>query len=239
MIRPFLMGLTLAVATGSALVAPQATGKPTAQRAGTVKDWSATVVATPEGGFRMGNAAAKVKLVEYGSLTCSHCGHFARDGVPTLIANYVKSGTVSYEYRNYVLNGIDVTATLLARCGGSKHFFGMADALYASQPQWVGKFSGLPAAEKDKLKALPEGARLARIAELGGLIELAGRHGVTPARARACLTDSAALDRLGTMAEAADALGVVGTPTFFLNGQNIGTHTWATLQPVLRRSLGT
>ena len=40
------------------------------------------------------------------------------------------------------------------------------------------------------------------------------------------------------MAEAAEAQGVPGTPTFFLNGANIGTHTWATLEPILREAAG-
>ena len=66
----------------------------------------------------MGNPKAKVKLVEYGSLTCPHCRHFAETGMVPLKA-YVKSGKVSFEYRNYILNGIDVAATLVARCGGA------------------------------------------------------------------------------------------------------------------------
>ena len=36
-------------------------------------DWTTVVSATPEGGFVMGNPNAKVKLVEYGSMTCPHC----------------------------------------------------------------------------------------------------------------------------------------------------------------------
>ncbi|HEX8580099.1 MAG TPA: thioredoxin domain-containing protein, partial [Allosphingosinicella sp.] len=39
-------------------------------------DWTQTVSATPAGGFLMGNPAAKVKLVEYGSMTCGHCAAF-------------------------------------------------------------------------------------------------------------------------------------------------------------------
>ena len=43
-------------------------------------DWARTVVATGAGGFRMGNPAAKVKLLEYGSLACPHCRHFEETG---------------------------------------------------------------------------------------------------------------------------------------------------------------
>ena len=91
----------------------------------------------------MGNPAAKVKLVEYGSLTCGHCATFAKAGMAPLVGTYVRSGKVSYEYRNFVLNGLDVAATLVARCGGPGRFFPVADTLYATQDQWMGRVSDL------------------------------------------------------------------------------------------------
>ncbi|MEA3079375.1 MAG: hypothetical protein QOF05_783, partial [Sphingomonadales bacterium] len=64
------IALTFALsATTAASAAPRPAPKPKV-------DWARTVVATPEGGFRMGNPSAKVKLVEYGSLACPHCRHF-------------------------------------------------------------------------------------------------------------------------------------------------------------------
>jgi protein-disulfide isomerase len=221
----------LAFAFAGLVAAP--TGQAVAQA-----DWTRTVVATPEGGFRMGNPNAKVKLVEYGSLTCGHCAAFAREGMRSLVGTYVKSGKVSYEYRNFILNGLDVAASLVARCGGPARFFPVADKFYATQPQWMGRLSAMTAAQKAQLNALPEGQRLGRLAENVGLTGLAAQHGIAPAAAKRCLADQAALDRLGKMAEAADAQGVQGTPTFFLNGANIGTHTWATLEPILRESAG-
>jgi len=201
------------------------------------QDWTRTVAVTPEGGYRMGNPAAPVKLVEYGSLTCSHCADFAAQAGEPLRAK-VRTGKVSYEFRNYVLNGIDVTASLLARCAAPAQFFPLTDRLFAAQAQWIGRISGLSQAEKDKLKAMPESQRLGRIADLGGLTQMAAGAGVTPARGKACLADRAGLDRLESMAEAASALGVTGTPTFFLNGANIGTHDWASLEPVIRQAGG-
>ena len=49
---------------------------------------------TPEGGFLMGNPNAKVKLVEFGSLTCPHCAEFEEQGGKPLVDNYVKKGLV-------------------------------------------------------------------------------------------------------------------------------------------------
>jgi protein-disulfide isomerase len=221
-----------------AAAAPAHRAAPARHAAPAGRDWSRTVAMTAEGGFRMGNPAAPVKLVEYGSLTCPHCGAFAREGEPLLVRNYVRTGRVSYEYRNYVLNGIDVVATLLARCSGTGGFFPMAQALYATQPQWIGRINGLSAAQKDAVKAMPEARRLARLAQIGGLVQVAGRYGVSPARANQCLADKAALDRLGKMVEAADAMGVTGTPTFFINGTMANTNTWTGLEPLIRSAGG-
>jgi protein-disulfide isomerase len=217
--------------------APARKAAPVRRAAPVQRDWTRTVVATPEGGFRMGNPAARVKLVEYGSLTCSHCAAFAAEGVEPLMA-YVRRGRVSYEYRNYVLNGIDVVATMLARCSGPAHFFAMAHDLYATQPTWVGRINGLSDERRAELNAMPEAQRRRRLGELGGLTQLAGRHGLTAARAGQCFADPAGLDRLDRMVEAAGALGVTGTPTFFLNGRMVQTNLWAGIEPLLRQAGG-
>ncbi len=224
--------LVLAAAALPAAAAPEGKAAPANV------DWAQTVVATPEGGFRMGNPAARVKLIEYGSLTCNHCAAFAKEGMASLVNTYVRSGKVSYEYRNLVLNGLDVAATLVARCGGPGPFFRVADKLYATQDQWKDRIKGLTDAQKQALNALPENQRLGRLAELAGLTRLAAQHGIAPAQATSCLEDRAAFDALGTMNEAATTQGVPGTPTFFLNGANIGSHSWATLAPLIRRAGG-
>jgi protein-disulfide isomerase len=222
----------------AASAAPAVAAAPAARPAPARVDWSRTVVATPEGGFRMGNPAAKVKLVEYGSLTCGHCANFAKAGMASLVGTYVRSGKVSYEYRNFILNGLDVAASLVARCGGPGRFFPVADRLYATQGQWMGRITDLTEAQKAQMSALPENQRLGRVAELAGIVQIGAQNGIAPASAKRCLSDPAALGRLGKIAEAANAQGVEGTPTFFINGANIGTHTWATLEPILRDGAG-
>ena len=79
-----------------------------AKKAAAASDWTKTVTVTPDGGYRMGNPAAPVKLVEYGSLTCGACGRFAQEGVPQLVSKYVRTGRVSFEFRNYVRDPADI-----------------------------------------------------------------------------------------------------------------------------------
>jgi protein-disulfide isomerase len=201
-------------------------------------DWTRTVVKTPEGGFRMGNPAAKVKLVEYGSLVCPHCAHFATTGMAPLIAGYVRSGKASVEYRHYLLNTADFAAVLLARCGGAPRFFRISHAMYAGQSQWLDRLSGLGRPEIDRINALPLGQRLGALADASGLTRIAATGGVAPAAGKKCLADKAALDRLVDMTEAAERLGVTGTPSFFVNGARVHAHDWAELEPFLKRAGG-
>ena len=73
------LGLLLSVFAAAAMALPAAAA-PAQRRAGAAR-LDPEVVATPEGGFRMGNPDARVKLVEYLSLTCPHCADFARQGL--------------------------------------------------------------------------------------------------------------------------------------------------------------
>ena len=230
-VKALLSVLALAAAAAAPAAAPAQT------KAAAAVDWSKRVSVTPEGGYRMGNPAAAVKVVEYGSLTCSHCAAFSSAAKAPLAAR-VRAGKVRFEFRNFVLNGIDVTATLLARCAAPANFFALSERMFATQGQWVGKISNLPEAQKNQLKALPEGQRLGRLADIGGLTQMATQAGVTPQRGKACLADEAALARLGKMAEAADALGVHGTPTFFINGANVGVQDWPGLEALIRQAGG-
>lgn len=228
------LAVALIAAAGLCAAAPAAAAAPKAKAKGA--DWVRMVVPTVDGGFRMGNPAAPVKLVEYGSLTCPHCGHFAREATPSL-HNYIRSGKLSYEYRNFVLNGVDVAATLLARCGGAKSFFPIADALYASQSVWVGAVTSLSDARKAELSALPQTPRLQKVAEIAGLYPVAAKNGIPVAKARQCLADEAGFDEIGRIHDQAVALGVQGTPSFFLNGRQLEGFTWDTVGPDLRSAI--
>jgi len=231
---------SIALGAAAALAVPAAAApahRAPARHAPVARDWSRTVVATPEGGFRMGNPAARVKLVEYGSLTCPHCRHFAQTGVQPLVQRYVRTGKLSYEFRNYILNGIDAAASLIARCSGAR-FFDTIEAFYATQPQWIAKVTGLTAAQKAELQAAPEAQRLVRIGSLSGLVPMAARFGVAPQRAAQCLASKPGLDRLGAMEAAANALGVSGTPTFFINGRITDAGEWEQLEPLIKAAGG-
>src|SRR5437870_4258034 len=110
-----MRALVLAFAALALLAAPAASS---AQRRAPVahRDWSLVAVRTPEGGVRIGNPAAPVKLIEYGSITCPHCAAFSADGAAALRARYVRTGRVSWEYRPYLIFPTDPGIFMLLNC---------------------------------------------------------------------------------------------------------------------------
>jgi protein-disulfide isomerase len=212
-------------------IAPIAAKPPVKQAA--ARDWSQSFAVSPIGGFVMGNPKAKVKVVEYGSLTCPHCRHFAQDAVKKFTAQYVRTGRASYEFRPMVLNSTDLAAVLVARCAGPSRFFPMADTLYATQPTWMARTADVTDAD---LAKIPDNQIALRMAERAQLFGVARANGVPPARARACLLDSAAQTRVAKIYQSAIDLGVPGTPFFLITGRNAPVWNWATLQQELRKA---
>lgn len=203
------------------------------------RDWTRQVAATAEGGFRMGNPDAPLKLVEYGSLTCDHCATFAREGMPGLMP-LVRSGRLSFEFRNFVRDPVDLTAAALSRCAGPAQFFPLTDRLFASQGQWLGRYQAMTDAQASALSELAPGARMARLAAIGGLDAAAAGHGLPAAKAQACLADEAGLKRLAEMRRvASEKHQIQGTPSFLLNGRTLtDVHHWGALQPLLKQPPG-
>ena len=204
-------------------------------------DWTQLVTATSAGGFRMGNPNATVKLIEYGSMTCPHCREFDEKGGTPLINNFVKSGRVSWEFRNYVRDPYDLAGALIARCNGAKSFFGLTRAMYKDQSNWVAKLQAVPPAQAEALSNLPPNRQFVEIAKLAGFQQWAALRGVPSAKSNACLSNTKDVDRLVQMnSDATTAYpDFQGTPTFVLNGKMLDkTATWEVLEPQLRKAVG-
>ena len=201
-------------------------------------DWSKTVFATPEGGFRMGNPSAAVKLVEYGSLTCPHCAAFDEEGMPALVENYVKKGLVSLEFRNFVRDPFDIAASLVARCVGPERFFPLARALYTDQSAWMKKAMDQPE-KQQALQSLPPNRIFVEAANLAGLQQWAAQRGLPSAQANACLANEAEVTKLVQMqSDAVANFKIPGTPGFLINGKLVeDAANWEALEPKIREAL--
>ncbi len=231
--------LALAASGVSAATAVAAKPAPVAAKPATAS-WLDTVVATPQGGIRQGNPNAKVKLLEFGSLTCSHCGAFAKEGVPTLRAKYIATGKVSYEYRPFLLNGVDFAPSLLVRCQPPAAALKLIDAFYEAQPQWTLPFTKpLPDDVQKRLGALPPNQQITAFATQGGLDGFMRTRGMTKAKFDQCTSDQAGVAKLNEIRDDANKnYALTGTPTFVINGKTLAdTANWARLKPALDAAL--
>ena len=199
--------------------------------------WSETVSKTDAGGIVMGNPDAPIKLVEYMSITCSHCKDFGEQAFAPLRDNYVDSGKVSFEIRNFVRDPLDLTAAILSRCGGEAPFFPLTEQALGYQGAMFEKAQGMgEATYSDILKSAPD-TRFVRLAEQLGLISFFQQRGISEDQAKACLANTETAETLmnGTQ-KAAEEYNIEGTPTFLINGQKVEGTNWTMIETKLKEA---
>lgn len=197
--------------------------------------WAEQVVKTPEGGYMMGNPNAPVKLIEYGSRSCPHCAAFTKEGEPLLKSQYVSTGKVSYEFRDFPIHPMDLAAILVGQCNGASTFFPILEQMMADQQTVFDKLQTLPASFTNGLTGSPNDQAM-KWADQLGYIQFVGQRGVPEAKARACLADPKATDAISKqLADAQAKYNVNATPTFIINGSPVANaYDWATLEPALK-----
>lgn len=203
-------------------------------------DWSQTVSETPEGGYRMGNPDAPVKLIEFASISCGGCAAFHENAAEPLVERYVKSGNVSWEYRPFMIFPTDPGVFMLLRCRGAGPFFQLSEQLYADQSNWLGRVQTLPPADIARIQALPPAQQSAALIQATELDRFFRQRGMPEAQVNQCLSNQADLTRLAEITSNAQReYNVSGTPTFAINGETVpNAGNWATLEPALRAALG-
>ena len=167
---------------------------------------AAKTITMTDNDITLGNPKAKVTVVEYASLSCSHCAHFNTDVFPAFKAKYIDTGKVRYVFREFLTEPVQVAAAgfLTARCAGKQNYFKVVDGVFRSQAEIF--------ATRDL------GPSLTRIAKSVGIDE----DGL-----KACLSDDTALKALSDrVARFSKAENITSTPTFVVNGIKLkGGHT--------------
>lgn len=200
-------------------------------------NWADTVTVTPEGGYAMGNPEAPLKLVEYGSLTCSHCAHFAEEASATLSDKYVASGVVSYELRNQIHDGLDLTMALMVRCGAPESMPALSEQVWVNLNAIIQKAQANEAGMQAAMKEEDQSKRYMAIADAAGLSDFFAARGVSKDQLAQCLADPAKAETLVNQStKQSEELGVDGTPTFFLNGVKLEGRTWKEIEPALQNA---
>ena len=83
-----------------------------------------------------GNENAKVKLIVYESLTCSHCANFHKDVYPELKKDFIDTGLAKIEFRNFPLDVAAFNASKIAQCKQNQSLE-ILESLYSNQQAWV------------------------------------------------------------------------------------------------------
>jgi len=148
----------------------------------------------------LGSATAPITIVEYFSLTCSHCAAFAENVFPMLQSKYIDTGKVRFVSREFPLETKAAAASMLARCaaGGDPSKYVDATTMLFKQQQ-------------DLIERTTE-----------TLTVIGDKFGMSRAAVESCVKDDAVLDKLQADQNFAyRELKVDATPTFFINGKKM------------------
>ena len=160
----------------------------------------------------LGDPKAPVTVIEYASMTCSHCAHFHEAVFPHLDEKYIKTGKVYFIYREFPLDPLAAPVSLLSRCAPGVRYFEVNGLFYAKQKDWIRSDNPVEA-----------------------LFQLAKQSGFTRDTFNACLTDQKLLDGISASRDRGSKdFKIDGTPTFFVNGKKIvGIGTVAEMDEAL------
>jgi len=151
----------------------------------------------PLGDVALGPANAKVTIIEYASLTCSHCAAFHKDTYPVLKQRYIDTGQVRFILREFPLDPLATAGFMLARCDGEGKYYPIVDMLFQQQRAWA--FTEKP---------------------LDALRQMMRQAGISQEKFDACLKDQKLYDAVNAVKTRGEkTFRVDSTPTFFINGQ--------------------
>ncbi len=91
-------------------------------------------------GVIFGSTNAPVEVIEYMSLTCSHCADFHNETLPYIIENYIKTSKVKLIIRDFPLDGVAYRASMISHCianGNNEKYFGFVKFLFEQQKSLI------------------------------------------------------------------------------------------------------
>ena len=152
--------------------------------------------AGPLGEREMGNPNAPVTVIEYASLTCPHCRNFHANVFPQVKRQYLDTGKVLYIVREFPIGRSAGNAAIINRCAPPEKYFSLLDAFLSRQSEWV-----------------------SQEVRLDAIYGVANSSGMSRETFDKCLSNQAIIDGLSEVKQRGRQFGVVGTPTFFVNGR--------------------
>ena len=84
----------------------------------------------------VGNEDAKITIIAFESLTCSHCANFHKDVFPELKKEYLDTGLAKIEFRHFPLDAAAFNASKVSQCKNDGDS-AILNSLFANQQKWV------------------------------------------------------------------------------------------------------
>ena len=175
-------------------------------------EMSSSVVKTNEeatgfyGDVVYGDENAPITIVEYASLTCSHCAAFNADVLPQIKSELIETGRAKLVFRNYVRGPYDLAGSAFARCEDDVEKVKKWNGLFFDrQHDWY----------KQGVEPMQELALIAR------------KLGVSRAKFDRCAVNQDMQKYLRDMLDEANVkLNITGTPSVFVNGMKLPGYSF-------------
>jgi protein-disulfide isomerase len=85
----------------------------------------------------LGDPGAPVTVIEYASLTCPHCAHFATEILPQVKQKLIDTGKMRLIYRDFPLDNLAMKAAQLARCAPKEKYFDLIEVIFKNRERWL------------------------------------------------------------------------------------------------------
>jgi protein-disulfide isomerase len=178
---------------GGVASGPSATATTTALNATAATDVMAD---GPLGERSLGKPNAPVTVIEYVSLTCPHCANFQETVFPRVKKEFIDTGKIRFIVREFPIGHTSGHAAIINRCAPEDKYFFLENQFLIRQPEWVSQ------------EVRPD-----------AIYAVAKSSGMSRETFDKCLTNQTIIDGLTEVKQRGRKYGVIGTPTFFINGR--------------------
>jgi len=157
-----------------------------------------SVLNITESDFVIGKTDAPITIIEYASMSCSHCASFHNNTLPDLKKEYIDTGKVKFVFRDFPYNFPALLGSMVMRCTPNDVRYDYMNALYKLQNQWV---------LKENAKTTQE---LYKIMQSGGMKK---------ADFEACINNTDLENKIiQEIIDAQEEFQIKNTPSFLVNG---------------------
>jgi protein-disulfide isomerase len=178
---------------GGVASGPSATATTTALNATAATDVMAD---GPLGERSLGKPNAPVTVIEYVSLTCPHCANFQKTVFPRVKKEFIDTGKIRFIVREFPIGHTSGHAAIINRCAPEDKYFFLENQFLTRQPEWVSQ------------EVRPD-----------AIYAVAKSSGMSRETFDKCLTNQTIINGLTEVKQRGRKYGVIGTPTFFINGR--------------------